>query len=383
MRTMHPSIMLGSYTLDRDRMPDDEFHLRMEEVRRLMDERGLDALMVYGDAPEHDALAHLSNYIPRMRWGMALFTRDGARLLCSMGTRDLPAMRTTTWIPEVYSGTGPEWKWFDDWVAKLKERDGHGDIGTIGFDRMTPALYEAVETSLGNRFRMVEAEDLVAGTAVHKRPRELSMMKSACEAVAAAASIFASEWQGGADPERAALAAERRARMMAAQDVRTLVSFDGGRTLSPFRGTFDTPTQSLAGYIAVKLAGYWADLFVTAGAPAAALAARVEAGLDAMIAASRPGTAASALHAAGTAALGGAALHPALGGSVGHGIGVSLHAGPEFRADEPAALEAGATYALQLGALGEDGTGAFASAIVHVGEDGTEVLARSPAAAAA
>ena len=68
------------------------------------------------------ALAYVSNFIPRMRWGMALVPRTGeARLLCSMGTRDLPAMRTMTWIADVQSGWGPEWpKAFDPWIERLK-----------------------------------------------------------------------------------------------------------------------------------------------------------------------------------------------------------------------------------------------------------------------
>ena len=62
------------------------------------------------------------SFIPRVRWGMALLPRTGdARLLCAMSTRDLPAMRTLTWIADVRSGMGPEWeKAFDPWVERFK-----------------------------------------------------------------------------------------------------------------------------------------------------------------------------------------------------------------------------------------------------------------------
>ena len=120
MRTMHPSIMLGSYIWLQDRLPIDEFRLRLDNIYEEMDKHGWKGLLVYGDAREHAALAYVSNFIPRMRWGMALLSRDGNhRLLCSMSTRDLPAMRTMTWIGDVQSG----WEWdktFDPWLEQFK-----------------------------------------------------------------------------------------------------------------------------------------------------------------------------------------------------------------------------------------------------------------------
>src|ERR1700692_3589528 len=122
MLTMHPSIMLGSYVLSQDRLPTDEFVLRGEDIYEKMDAHGWKAALIYGDAREHAALAYFSNFIPRMRWGMALLPRSGEpRLLCAMSTRDVPAMRTMTWIADVHSGWGAEWeKAFDPWIAQIK-----------------------------------------------------------------------------------------------------------------------------------------------------------------------------------------------------------------------------------------------------------------------
>ena len=75
MRTVQPSIMIGSYTWDQDRLPRDEFQLRMAELHHVMDAKGLKAVFVYGDAAEHSALAYFTNFIPRLRWGMALLPR--------------------------------------------------------------------------------------------------------------------------------------------------------------------------------------------------------------------------------------------------------------------------------------------------------------------
>src|SRR4051794_8219851 len=75
MRTVQPSIMVGAYAWDQDRLPRDEFQIRVAALNRVMDEGGLAAVLIYGDAAEHSALAYFSNFIPRLRWGMALFSR--------------------------------------------------------------------------------------------------------------------------------------------------------------------------------------------------------------------------------------------------------------------------------------------------------------------
>lgn len=373
MLTTHPCIMLGSYVLDKDRLPEDEFRIRMEAIHQAMDAQGLDALLVYGDAREHGALAYLSNFIPRMRWAIALLPRHGEpRLLCSMSSRDVPAMRTMTWIGEVYSGW--EWKWFQQWAETFRAQNPAA-VGTIGFTLMPAALQSSVIKDLGPGLDLRDASELVEAKDDAKRPRELSLIRSACEAAAGAAEIFAKTWAETGEPEGAALHAEHHARMLAAQDVRTMVSFDNGRSLEPFRGAFADRTETGGAYVAVKMSGYWADAFVSVGAEPDT-ARIVSDALDAMIAAARPGAEMGKLHGMAMTALGNRELHPALAGSVGHGVGLSLHEGSEFTAGQSRRLAVGGVYALQVGTRDEAG-GCLASAIIHISETGTEILIKS------
>ena len=377
MQTMQPCIMLGSYVWAQDRVPPDEFVLRLDELRAAMAASDLAALLVYGDAREHAALAYVSNFIPRIRWGMALLARAGeARLLCAMGTRDVPAMRTMTWIADVQSGWGPEWpKAFDPWIERVAAAQPVR-LGTVGFDIMAPVLLESVRRSLGDRFVPQRADDVLALPPRRKRPRELTMVRAACRAVEAAAKTFAESWRANHAPETAALAAERLARSRAAQDVRTLVSLDGGRTLVPFQGKFDKCEGPLLGYIAVKVAGYWADMFVSLQEAATPAARNAAAALDAVIGAVRPGAAARDLHAKAVAALAPYTLHSVLGNSVGHGIGLSLQEGPEFRATEQTELAEDGVYALQVGVADATAGNVLLSAIVRCTASGAEVLLR-------
>ena len=377
MQTMHPSIMLGSYVWLQDRLPIDEFRLRLDDIFEETDKRGWKGLLVYGDAREHAALAYVSNFIPRMRWGMALLSRDGNhRLLCSMSTRDLPAMRTMTWIADVQSG----WEWektFDPWLQQFKSNT-EVELGTVGFDLMAPVLRATLDKSIADRFRLRSADDAVALPRPRKRPRELSMVRAACRVADTAAKALIDGWRASGAPETGALQGERTARAMAAQDVRTLVSLNNGRTLVPFQGEYAKIPGALVGYIAVKLAGYWADMLITAGEPVTEAARRSDVALDRMIAAARPRIPMSELHSVAVDALKPLQLHPVLAGSVGRGIGLSLHEGPEFRDNEATTLVDGGIYALQVGAAEAQAGYALKSAIVHVREGGPEVLVRSP-----
>jgi len=379
MQTVQPCVTIGSYIWAQDRLPYDEFTLRLEELRAAMDRNGWPAVLVYGDVREHAALAFLTSFIPRVRWGMALLPRTGdARLLCAMSTRDLPAMRTLTWIADVRSGMGPEWeKAFDPWLERFTDNQAQ-KLGTIGFDVMAPVLQAAVRRSLGERFVLQRADDVVAIPARRKRPRELTMIRASCKLLETAAKTFVESWRGSHAPETAALDAERVARSLAAQDVRTLVSLDGGRTLVPYQGRFEKCEGLLVGYLAVKVLGYWADMFVTVDDGSATAAARhAEAALDAIIVNMRPGTRIDALHAKAVGALAPYKLHPVLGGSIGHGIGLSLHEGAEFQASSDATLVEDGVYALQAGAADAKAGNVLISAIVRVAAAAAEVLVRS------
>jgi Xaa-Pro aminopeptidase len=376
MRTVHPCTMIGAYGFAPDRVPRDEFQIRMSALHGAMDRKGCKAMLVYGDTREHSQLAYFTNFIPRHRWALALLPRHGEpRLLISMSSRDMPAQRLMTWIPDVLSA----WNWesgFDSWLAGLGA--DAADIGTVRFDLMRAAQQQSVEKSLGNRFRLIAADGDIAARPT--RPRELSLIRDACTLVQAGAAAFVQAWRDGQGVEAAALAGERATRALAAQDVRTLVSFDGGRTLAPFRGTFEPKSKStpLLGYMAVKHRGYWAESFVGAADQPTDIQRRAQAGLAAALRSAGPGISAAELHTQAMQPLSGSPLHPVLGASIGRRIGFSSNEGGDLRRDARHALSAGDVYALHVGSSDPQAGGAVASAMVAITPNGCEVLVRSP-----
>ncbi len=377
MATMHPVVLLGAYGLDHDRMPADEFQIRMGQANALMDDNGWRALFVYGDATEHRALAWLTNFIPRMRWAFAMLPRDGEpRLLISIGARDMPAMRLMTWIAEVHPG----WSWpetFDPWLAAFLESQPHAAVavGLLGRDLMRAPFVGMLNDSLAGTVSLAPADAAFEPVLHARRPREVAMIREACRLVDEAAAAMESAWRGGANAMKAAIEAERCARAQAAHDVRVLFSTDGGATLVPFFGVVEGRPDPLLAYIAVKYAGYWADAFVTfADRPSDALAG-AQAALDKLLGAVRPGSRAGALAAA--ARIEGRPAHPVLGGCLGHRIGLSLAEPPDLKPEGEAVLEPGGIYTLRVGTADPERGCALLSAMVCIGEDRVEILRRS------
>ena len=306
---------------------------------------------------------------------MALVPRQGEpRLLVSMSSRDMPAMRLMTWIGDVRTG----WDWaggFDTWLAALAS-DGAAALGTLGFDVISADLFATVEHSLGNRFRLADAQPFLP----HERPlrpREMSLARDGAAAIKGAAAAMIGAWRQGQGNEAAVLAGERAARAMAAQDVRTLASLDGGRTLLPFANRLAARAQPFVAYLAVKSAEFWAEMFVTLPDRPSPLLARAEAALDAAIAALAPGAAAAPIFALAMKPLDPFALHPVLSGRIGRRIGFSLDEGGAIDASSQGRLAPGSVYALHAGAIDAVAGGAIASAMVAITTRGVEILSRS------
>lgn len=371
MLTTHPSIMLGSYTWDENRLPVDEFDIRFAHLREAMNRNGWAATLVYGDAREHAALAFFTNFIPRMRWALALIPAKGEpRLFASMSSRDIPAMKTMTWIGDVKSGW--EWKWFEEFCATLA---APGVLATIGWDLMTPLLFDQIDKTIADRFTLAEADKVATDARRIHRPREIALIRAAAGIARAAGKAIAERWRAGDDVESAALAGERVARDRAAQDVRTLVSRDGGRTLEPYRGRFADRPPSLLAYVAVKYLGYWAECFVSVGNSSSRAARRAVSGLDTLIAGFKPDASVSAITKGVVSSMG--PQHPVLSGSLGHRVGLSLEEGDALNANASATIMSGIVYALRTGVLDEEG-GVIASAMVRLREDGRlDILLRS------
>src|SRR5262245_61196576 len=138
MQTLQPTLRLGRDLWDRQAMPIEEFRGRADRLRAAMAERGLDALLLYGnDLNGCGHPTYLANYIVKLPFAaLVVLPRAGdAALMFQGATRGRSAAQATTWIEDVR----PCWNMAETCVAVLNERGlTTARIGLAAMPRLVP-----------------------------------------------------------------------------------------------------------------------------------------------------------------------------------------------------------------------------------------------------
>lgn len=373
MRTMQPVTVFGSYMLDEEQIPPDEFELRVSAAQGVMKQNGWSGLIAHGDAEDNAFVTYSTNYSPRNRTALALIGQSGVpRLICWAGLRDIKREAALAWMDDVKmaGNLGDTLRtWFKD--AGIEA----GTVGLVDEGAMKPEVYEAVMGALtAGGLAAANADAAIVDLMHRKRPRELVVVRRAAEILGKTLDTLAESWRSGGSATDAVLAAEGTAFANAAQDARTLFSIDGGRTIRPFDRPLDDHPERFAAYAAVRYQGYWAEGFVTLARRRNAIQKAAADALERMISVSRPGATGDDLARAMAPAVDGFTPHAALTGSLAHGIGLSLHEAPDLAPGKPDMMVAEGTYSLTVGLSQGKRRHVFASAMISLAGGKTEIL---------
>jgi Xaa-Pro aminopeptidase len=374
---MHPTLLVGPYDWQPERLPKSEFVDRMQALWNKISGTPCSVVIVYGDSRHHAELAYLSNFVPKLGPALMFIPRKGApRLLVSGAPNMLPAAKRLTWIEEVEPLRD---------VGKAVLRALNGGAGSnvttsdtgvalIGGGRMRSAFYRSLREVFDPDNALVEATQSLQTLMRCKSPRELTLIREGSTIVGAAAKALAKAQGTGLGVTSAILEAERVANHLGAQDVRTLFSVDGGRTLQPFEALIDSTIDPLQVYIAVRYAGYWVEGFVFISAAQHSVAAKAANALTTLVTKATAGTKASDLVRLATESITPYGSHAMTAGSIGNTIGLSLEEEPQLSANSGEVLEAGGVYTLRVGASDGHEQHCIVSAVVAVHEHGNELL---------
>lgn len=372
MQTMHPTLLVGPADWDPKEMPREEFDERLTALWR--DHPNASGAIVYGNSSDHAALAYLTNFTPKLEAALAFIPRRGeAQLLVGGGVNMVPAARPLTFV-ENLAPLREAAKAAAAWAHTLPA----GDILLIGGEAMPTSMHRTFDQALGAD-RKIETDATLQARMTTKRPRELHALRAACATLDAAAQALRAASHNRKSVTDCILLAELAALQRGAQDVRSLFSLDGGRTLRPFDIPLAEGRDVLQVYLAVRQSGYWVDGFVRVTPAGDALQEKIGGILDAMIAAAKPGLSCRDFAKLADAERGSFQLHPLAGNVFGNSIGLALDEPPILARDSNARLEAGAVYSLRAGLLDETGAGAISSAIIAVTVGGSDVLWRDGA----
>jgi Xaa-Pro aminopeptidase len=347
MITMENVLKRGRTVWDRNLLPDDEYVERVRGLRTAMEAQGLDGVVAVGHSTHAGNFSYLSGFVPPLGWmGIVLGREAGPYLVSGGGSREVPFVRTQTWlIDDIRTSrslfTGPAAVVVD---ALAEFMPSGGRVGLVGArEDLAPAAYAELLEALG-AYDVVEVDGLLPDLRGSKRPREQAVVRRALEAARGAVAAALEAWEGGASTTAALIAAEKAVRMAGCRDARVLGNVDG-EALAPVEEHSDARGEHLTVYVAVEYLGYWAQAAGDSGGGEAQAAARRA--VDAMVAAAGPGVAAGELADAAIRELPGGADDVATAYGFGAGIGLDLAEGPVVRTGETGTLQPGAVVALQ------------------------------------
>ena len=286
-----------------------------------------------------------------------------AKLLVGGGINMIPAAQPLTWIGNLLPLRSVA-KAVAEWSATLA--DGSG-LMLIAGDAMPYAMHREIVAALGPDVVIDDGTPIVRAQMRRKSARELAAIQEASLVLGEAVAALRQAKDRGVTA--AVLAAEHVAWRRGAQDVRSLFSLDGGRTLLPFDVPVEAAVDPLQVYLAVRHAGYWAEGFVMVSAQPHAPLIAAEAALKAALARLKRGATPNTLAETLTTASSAFAPHPITAPPL---VGIGLALQQDVPAD--ARLVVGEVLSLRAGVRDDRQGAAMVSAMVAVTENGHEIL---------
>ena len=374
---MHPTLLIGPYDWQPERVPKSKFLARIQAVWKNIADTTCPAVIVYGDSYNHAELAYLSNFVPKLGPAIMFIPREGeSKLLVSGAPNMLPAARRLTWIEgiEPLRDAGAT---IARWLSERNDCDpatAGRRVALIGGDYMRSAFHKPFIESFGHASSFLDATSLLRMLMRRKSSRDLGFIREGCAILDATTKALAEAHRAGAALTAAILEAERVANHLGAQDVRTLFSLDGGRTLRPFEKPIDSAVDPLQAYIAVRHVGYWTEGFISLAASQNPVALKAADALKTVIANTTAGATCRDLASLAAEKIRPYDSHEITAGNIGNGIGLLLEEEPRLTANNEAALGAGEVYTLRVGVSDAHEHHGIVSAMVAVHQDRNDLL---------
>jgi Xaa-Pro aminopeptidase len=249
MLTPHPTLLIGLPDWDAERMPRAEFARRIDAL--WADAPEADRAIIYGNSRHHAELAYFTNLVPKLGPAVALLSRAAEhRMFVGDAANMLGAARPLTWIENILT--------MKDVAAAIAAGGTTHRSLMVGADYMPMALRQTIAEALGDAS---DATVQVWSQMRRKSRHELDVIDSAVKATGAARKAMRAALMSGAGATEVVSAGELAAIAAGAQDVRTLFSLDGGRTLRPFLVPVKQEVDPLMTYLAIRRFNYWAECF--------------------------------------------------------------------------------------------------------------------------
>ncbi len=365
MHTMHSTLLVGLYDWEPERLPRQEFEQRIEAFWNKMP-ACCAGVAVYGDRRYNAELAYFTNLVPKLRDALALLPRNGSpKVLVSGGANAMPPAARQTWLQTV-DPLPDLGKAIAAWQAELG-----GPVALIGGEQLRQAVRKGADDALGGEALSGQAAAVLREQMRCKRPVEIAAIGESCAKMKAVVEALDRARRKGLGVTAALIEAEHAA--VGAEEVRTLFSLDGGKTLRPFTTPIERAVDPLQVYIAVRHLGYWADAYILLSNGSHAARDKASQVLKAAIGAAKPGVSCGDIAELIKSSIAPYREHPLTAGEAGGGIGLALEETPRLIAAGNKKIRGGDVCSLRVG-VSDGASHAIVSAMIAITERGSEVL---------
>ena len=261
METMQPTLKRGRDVWDRVNMPKAEFLRRVEKITEQLKERGIDVLLVYANSGnEYGGPCYISNYIMKMPQGAVVaVTRAGeVTLICEGFARDLPGVKSITWVEDIRSCENAS----NQTVAFLNEKKLiPSTIGLVGLDQSMPHEQFRFFSKSTEACKLVRADDMISEMRMIKSQKEADQIRRSSRIVSRIFEDLARIPFSQANEKRLEAVMSREAYLEGAEDVRMLIARPREKNwaLRPFEDNPLSADQPVILYLAVEFERYWAE----------------------------------------------------------------------------------------------------------------------------
>lgn len=177
-------------TMDKICIPKTEFEERIKKIKDKMQQKGLDAIMVYGDEYRKENLRYVSNYWPIFERGALLLGKDTLPILLCAPEGEQVAKEMNAWedvrmVKDFLCVTVPDeidypFAVFTDFKSLARELRSAGSLermGICGLDAMSGELQNSIETAFD--CEIVDANDILFDLRKKKSEHEIRCIKEA------------------------------------------------------------------------------------------------------------------------------------------------------------------------------------------------------------
>ena len=264
METMQPTLKNGRNVWDQINMPVSEFQERVRRIRKEMKKKGIDVLLVYGNADEYGDPCYLTNFIVGIaRGALVAVPKKGEVTLIYQGpSRGIPFSKTTTWVGDVRT-SGDVSK---ECVKYLKDNGLiPSTVGMAGFKQLMPSNQFRFLLESLNRCKRVDCDPLLRAMRMIKSERERDEIRRSSRILTGAFDFVSGLSLSNMKENVLEAMVNRETRLHGSEDFRMLIA----KPMEPdwaFRPAEEFQLSSgdrVILYLAVEFERYWAEAIRT------------------------------------------------------------------------------------------------------------------------